>query len=322
MKEDNSRVLIILLNYNGYEDTIDCFKSLQKISYDNYNIVIVDNASPDMSMNNIVAYMQKNDVDFTYYDAPEKSMLNATNNVKVSLIQSGFNGGYGHGNNIGIKYALKNNADYILVLNNDTIVTPNFLEPMVAMCEKDKNIGIASGKIYYYDRPDTLWFNGGKFDTFTGKVKHNNFNEKDIDLVSNESITFITGCMWLIPKKIFEDVGFINEEYFMYVEDLEFTQRVLKKGYKLAVSEKSHILHKVGNASGGGDFTTLSAYFLAKNKLKFIYSNSKNKKIRSVFYVLVEPLRLLKNKQHFSIIIAYIKGIYDFFNKKDKHKWK
>lgn len=310
MPINNPRVFIVLLNYNGYEDTIDCFKSLQKISYDNYDIVIIDNDSPDMSLDDIIAYMQENDIDFKYYASPEKLIDNAGNCPKVSLIQSGFNRGYGHGNNIGIKYALHNGADYILVLNNDTVVEPDFLEPMVEMCEKDKNIGIASGKIYYYDRPDTLWFNGGKFDTSTGKVKHNNFNEKDIDLVSNESITFITGCMWLIPKKVFDDVGFINEEYFMYVEDLEFCKRVLDKNYKLIISSNSVIYHKVGSASGGV-LSSFSIYWMAKNKVKFIKKNIQKKYwiIAFTYLIFTNSIRfILKNP---TLIKNHIKGIID-----------
>lgn len=320
---NNKKVAIILLNYNGYEDTIECFKSLRKISYVNYEIIIVDNASPDQSMARIVDYMENNEIKADYFEDFETAMMNGTNKFKVHLIQSSDNYGYGHGNNIGIKYALQIDADYVLILNNDTIVKENFLEPMVEMCENDNNIGIVSGKIYYYDRPDTLWFNGGAFNPFTGKIKHFNFNEKDVGNEPNKEITFITGCMWLIPKKIFTNVGFINEEYFMYVEDTEFTQRVLKFGYKLAIAKKSHILHKVGSSSGGGDFTDFSAYFLAKNKLKFIFSNlNLINKISAISVVFFEPIRLMKNRQKFSIILAYIRGIIDYFIQKDEYKWK
>jgi GT2 family glycosyltransferase len=263
------KVSIVLLNYNGYKDTIDCFKSLQKITYQNYDVIIVDNDSPNKSMDKIIEYMKNNDIDYDFYLSPGDAMSENPVTSKVHLIQSGENKGYGHGNNIGIKYTLQNNADYTLVLNNDTIVTPDFLEPMVTMCENDKNIGIASGKILFYDKPDTIWFNGGSYSPCTAKVKHFNFNEKDIGQVPKEPITFISGCMWLIPRKTFEKVGYINENYFMYVEDLEFCQRVLKKGYKLKVTKDGNVYHKVGSSTGG-QFLSFSVYWRVRNMNKLI----------------------------------------------------
>lgn len=317
-------VSIVLLNYNGAQDTIACLQSFEKITYSNHRIVVVDNASPDDSMDQISNYLSGALSDeSSIFSSPAEAMQSLLGQNKYTLIQSGYNGGYGHGNNVGIKYALKNGAEYVLVLNNDTVVDPDFLEPLVQMCEEDDSIGIASGQIFYFDLPDTFWFNGGTFNKCTGKVKHIDYGKKNIGQKPLENSTFITGCMWLIPKKVFEDVGFINEEYFMYVEDLEFSQRVIGAGYRLEISNKSHIYHKVGSASGGGDFTVFSAYFLAKNKLKFIFSDYYDfKKWKALFFVFIEPLRLLKNKQKLLIVKAYIDGILDFFIKKDKYKWK
>ncbi len=303
-------VAIVLLDYNGFEDTINCFESLQRITYENCEIIIVDNASPDASMTKVVEYMREHIIDYTFFSTPEDAMENNASNSKVSLIQSGQNNGYGHGNNIGIKYALKYDADYVLVLNNDTIVKPDFLQPMVAMCENDKNIGIASGKIYFYDRPDTIWFNGGKFSPCTAKVEHFNFNEKDVGQVPKEPVTFMSGCLWLIPKKIFDDVGFINEKYFMYVEDLEFCQRVIESGYKLQITTNSHVWHKVGSSSDG-NFESFTVYYKTRNYISFVCSTIDKRWCRTssiVLFVLRYALRLCKNKKC-SSIKDMIKGI-------------
>lgn len=305
------KVSIILLNYNGFEDTIECFESLKNVNYNNFNIVIVDNASPDDSMDKIIYFMQENKFEYVYFSSPNEGTKHTIEKPKVSLIQSGFNGGYGHGNNIGIKYALKNNADYVLILNNDTIVDKNFLEPLVRVCEEDKNIGIASGKIYFHDRPDTIWFVGGKVNSYTSKVDHLYFNKIDSGQKIDDKISFISGCLWLIPKKVFNNTGFINEDYFMYVEDVEFCVRVLDKGYYLKVVDKSIIYHKVGNSSGGHE-SNFSTYWISKNTFKFI-SNKKNilKKFISYIYLLFyRSLRFLVKGQ-INSLKSHLRGIYD-----------
>jgi GT2 family glycosyltransferase len=265
------KVSIILLNYNGYQDTIECFESLEKISYTNYNIIIVDNDSPDKSIDKINAYMHKRNLDYEYYENIEFTQ-NTIPDKFITLIQSGSNRGYGHGNNIGIKYGLKSNSDYILLLNNDTIVEKDFLEPLVKELVKNKNIGIVSSQIFYEDRRNIFWENGGNFNLLTGKVSHIDFNQKDTNQINNEYCNFLSGCLWLIPRKIFLEIGYINEDYFMYVEDLEYCQRVVKKNYKLKVSSKSKIYHKVGSSSGG-EISPFSIYWMTKNYLKFMIHN-------------------------------------------------
>lgn len=267
-------VSIILLNYKGAEDTIACLQSLQKITYSNYRIIIADNASPDDSMIQISSYLESQSPDdMNIFDSPSKAVLNSSHPRKFTLLQTGCNGGYGYGNNIAIKYALKMRTDYVLVLNNDTVVEPLFLEPMVKMCEEDKNIGIVSGQIFYYDKPEVFWFNGGIFNKYSGKTEHIDWGKKNIGQKPLLDSTFITGCLWLIPKHIFDIVGFINEEYFMYVEDIEFTQRVLENGYALKVSENTRIWHKVGSSSGA-ELTEFSVYWMTKNKLKYMVENT------------------------------------------------
>jgi len=309
MENYKPKVSIILLNYNGYEDSISCLQSLQKISYINYDVIIVDNASLDISMDKILAYMQENDIEYVFYDTPENAMSKSLN-AKVSLIQSCFNGGYGYGNNIGIKYALMHGADYVLILNNDTVVDHEFLEPMVQVCEDDLSIGIASGKIYFHDKPDTIWFNGGGYNQYTGKVEHFNFKEKDIGQVPKAPITFITGCMWLIPSKVFKTIGFINEEYFMYTEDLEYCQRLIQGGYTLKVIENGAVYHKVGSCTGG-QYSSFSVFWRTRNMNKLIVSNKCFFRRFSAFLVfnLKTIMQLVKAKK-LTMLKYYFKAIF------------
>lgn len=311
----NKKISIILLNYNGFDDTIECFESLQKITYSNYNIVIVDNNSPDKSMDRISNYMKEKEINFTYQNYSDG--LNQ-NNSFMNLIQSGSNGGYGHGNNIGIKYALSNNSDYILLLNNDTLVDKNFLAPLIKYFEDHENIGILASQIFYEDRPTIFWANGGSFNKITGKIRHININEKENGQINSSNCTFLSGCMWFIPKKIFTEVGYINEDYFMYVEDLEFCQRVISAGYKLRVISESKIWHKVGSSSGG-ELTKFSVYWRTKNYLKFMKDHIE------IYYwpihiftnFFIFSINIIRNKK-IILIKNQLQGIKDFFKEINK----
>jgi len=307
------KVNIILLNYNGADDTIECLESLSKITYPNYNIVIVDNNSPDDSVEKILSYLKEKKENFEFFENDEIALENKKEAKKITFIKSRENNGYGHGNNIGIKYALNHGADYVLVLNNDTVVEPDFLEPMVELAESDEKIGIVSGKINFYDKKDIIWFNGGALYTCTGKTVHFNINEKDVGQKPKEPITFITGCMWLIPRKILKDVGLINEEYFMYVEDVEYCYRVLKKRYKLKVVDRCRVYHKSG-ASSGGHLSEFSVYWSSRNKIRFIKDNFNSLcKLLAYFYNgFFVPMKLfLKGRR--DILKVYLKGLKDGF---------
>jgi len=232
-------------------------------------------------------------------------------------VQTDHNGGYGYGNNVGIRCALKSGADYVLVLNNDTAVDPEFLGPMVYMCEADKSVGTASGKIFFFDKSDIIWFNGGRFNPRTGKLEHINFNEKDTGQNCLKENTFISGCMWLVPRRIFESVGFINEEYFMYVEDLEFCKRVLDAGFRLRVCEKSHVWHKDGETTGG-EFSKFSIYWRGKNINRFIATHMKPLWRKWLAFTIVNSrifMTLAKNKKY-SLFLIHAKAISESVQKK------
>ena len=201
---------IVVLNYNGFDDTVECIQSLIKIDYLNYRVVIIDNNSTDNSILEIENFIKKESYEYLFFDSYEEAINNKSQKPKFSLIQTGCNGGYGFGNNIGIKYALANKSDYILILNNDTIVTSNFLNPMINMFYNNPQIGILGSKIYYYDNPNIIWFNGGKFSKYTSKVTHFDFNNKDSGQNTRYPITFLTGCVWLIPRNVIKKVGLIN----------------------------------------------------------------------------------------------------------------
>lgn len=241
----NSKVAIILVNYNGEEYIKDCIDSIKAIDYDDYKIIVVDNNSTDDSLN----YLRK-----------------LTD--EIILIESKENGGFSFGNNLGIQYALKDGFEYFLLLNNDTLVKKDFLTRMLESFKRYPNVGAVGAKIMYYPDKNRIWFGGGNVNWKRFKVVHNHIKELDIGQCNKEvEINFMTGCSLLINKSVIEKVGLLDEEYFMYCEDLDFCFRILENNFKIIFNPEAIIYHKVSMSSGGED-SPFSLYWKTKNTIK------------------------------------------------------
>lgn len=254
-------VYIILVNYNGYKDTLECVKSLRKVTYENYKVVIVDNASKDAS----VKILKKELMD-------------------CCVLESKENLGFAGGNNLGIKYALDSGADYVLLLNNDTLVEENFLTSMMVSFKEDKKIGVVGCKIMYHPESNIIWYGGGYIDWFKFLGMHYGIREIDKGQYDKEKkVDFVTGCCMLIKKEVLEKVGLLPEDYFMYLEDLDFCVKVKNYGYKIWYSPKAVIYHKVGFSSGGED-SAFTIEWITRNRLLFM--NRYKNKVPSFKFVL------------------------------------
>ncbi|MGL4998949.1 MAG: glycosyltransferase family 2 protein, partial [Cetobacterium sp.] len=229
-------IVVILVNYNGYTDTIEAVESLKNQNYEkNYKIIIVDNCSPDNS-----------------YEVLEKEYKNDN---FVDVIKSDKNGGFSYGNNFGIKYAIKRYSQlkYFLLINNDTKSDKNMLKEFELYYEKNhkkENIGILTGKIYYYEPKNTIWYAGGNLKKKRGGALHIGAEEKDIKQYDQiKSIDFATGCLMFFSKKLIEEIGLLPEEYFMYFEDVDFSWKVIKNNKKIIYLPQIKIWHKIGRSS-------------------------------------------------------------------------
>lgn len=287
-------VYIILLNYNGYKDTIDCMNSLMDIIYENYKIIVVDNNSTNYSQEELDKYIE--------------------NKKNIVFIKSKENLGFSGGNNLGIEFALKEKADYICLLNNDTTVEPDFLNPLVEIMERDKKIGISAGKIMYYDNKNIIWSAGGYIDE--QKAIGNNFAiDEPEDSVENKArcVTFLTGCIQLIRREVIENIGLYDHEYFLYMEDVDFCKRALNYGYKLIYEPKSKIYHKV-SASTGGQVSPMTIYYMTRNRL--LFNKKYNKSIINnikfyAFYIIKLIAEPIRKKISYKYIVYAVK---DFIN--------
>ena len=243
------KIMIILLNYNNYKDTIECINSIKQNTSENnfkYEIVVVDNKSTNESLSELKKI------------------------EGITLIQASENAGFSAGNNIGIKYAIENKSEYILLLNNDTIVTKNSINKIYLKLKKHTDIGIMSARIMYWDNKDLINCCGGEIDYFKGTaVIYNKGKEYKED---NQEFTykkFVTGCCMLMKTSLVEEIGFLPEEYFMYYEDVDFCAKVQQKGYKIGVCLSSIIYHKESAASGGGE-NPFAIEWNTRNRIIFI----------------------------------------------------
>ncbi len=262
-------VYVILLNWNGWRDTIDCLSSLKQVTYQNLHIVILDNASTDNSIEEMSRWIQKNGMLFSLYVLESRKAFPGkiidsqpcqNGPVGVSILSSSSNLGFCAGNNVAMEFAARENADYFLVLNNDTICEKGFLEPMVRVAVADNNAGLVGGSIYYANMPDVKWWDGGELGFFLGFRRSNKSLEKNVYVTD-----WVVGCMMLIPRKIFEVFGGFDENFFAWCEDVELSIRIRKNGYSLLLVPESKIFHKVSRSIGVR--SPLAYYYFARNSL-------------------------------------------------------
>lgn len=246
-------VYIIILNWNRADDTLTCIESLFQMNYSNKKIVVVDNGSTDDSLTKLEVH-------------PEQ----------INIIANKKNLGFSGGNNRGIEFALASEADYVMLLNNDTIVAPDLLDHLVAAAEEDLELGVVGPSIYYLDNPDKLWFSGMNFPFriyFIGRhlLVRNSRKKREI-------VEFISGCGMLIKANVLKTVGLLDETYFMYYEDLDFCLRVKAAGFKLAYIPAAKMWHKV-SASSGGKSSPMKQYYQVKSSIFFFRRHVKGSRL-------------------------------------------
>lgn len=288
------KVAIIILNWNQTKDTVECLNSLQKCDYANFQIILVDNASQDT----------------TYIKQFRK-------NKNIRFIFNPRNLGFTGGNNVGIRYAMHDMADYVLLLNNDTIVEPDFLTKLIEESERQAATGIASPKIMSYQDHGNIWFVGGFYLPFIKKPYHKYYNQKDIGQADKISkVDWVSGCAMLIKRKTIESIGVLDDDYFCNYEDVDYCGRAKKAGFDIILAPQAKIYHKFA-ASMGGKASPFYTYFRTRNNLLFF---KKTKQwlpliINAAIFPIYSLYESLKNKQFGSIYATFL-GIWDFLIEK------
>lgn len=244
------RVYVIILNWNGREDTLACVRSCREITYPGVRLLVVDNGSSDGS----VAALRER--------FPDVEVLALAENL-----------GYAGGNNAGIRHALAQGADHVILLNNDTEVAPDFVGALVEAAEADPSVGMANSKMYFFEPKDELWFAGASFHPWLGWGRHEGYGEVDRGQHDAPvSLERACGCSLLVTRAALEKVGLLDEDYFAYCEDLDWSARARRAGFRIAFVPGSRIWHKVSRSTGGTG-SGVSHYYYTRNMLRCVDAN-------------------------------------------------
>jgi GT2 family glycosyltransferase len=236
------RVAIIILNWNNWKDTRECLESVHQISYPHYQVIVVDNGSTDDSVFRIRE------------DAPEG----------LIFIENEKNLGFAGGNNLALELAReKLDPDYFLLLNNDTVVDPHFLEILVDYAQQDEKIGVVGPTVYYYHHPDRIAFQGGCINPCTGRVVHHRLDEVDKAQEAPQELDFVSGCSLLLKREVLDRVGLLDPDYFLYNEDVDWCLRAKSEGYQVFLVPEAKIWHKV---SVSVDNSLIPSYYGTRNQ--------------------------------------------------------
>lgn len=266
---NSSLVYIIVLNWNGKNLLHDCLSSLAKVKFDNYKVLLVDNASTDGS----VDYVRNEYLD-----------------IELLVLEKNY--GYAKGNNRGFDYAKGRGAEYVIFLNNDTIVDENLIEPLIEPF-KDKNVGQTVPKIFYADEKDKIWYAGGKINFWTGHIYHEGIRKYDNpNFTAPKQTDYATGCCFCMKVGDFKVMNGFNELFPMYAEDADISLRIRKLGKKVMFSPKSIIWHKVSSSVGGElSFQKIIRKYRGYLKLYCLHANIR----QWVTAALCSPFLLLIN---------------------------
>ncbi len=289
------QVYIVLVNWNGCQDTVECLESVFRLRYGNFRVVVCDNGSSDGSVGRIAAWAEGR----ATYRLPETPMGWLTDPpigkpLKYRLIEpehrqefprcferliilpTGGNLGFAGGNNVGIRFALRQgDCDFVWLLNNDTVVAPDSLDHLVERSRRDGRVGMVGATIRYYDRPDTVQALGGaRFSKFRARSRIfgigrpvPDLDEAAIHRVEDE-LDWICGASLFLPKRFLENVGMMEERYFLYYEELDWAFRA-KGRFRLGYSPKASVYHKQGVTTGEKWESSESCYFKFRSRLRF-----------------------------------------------------
>ena len=268
-------VSIVILNWRGWRDTLDCLDSLLELSYPRYSVVVVDNGSGDESLSKIEDWARSRDIPLRTYRLPcgEESPLLVAGQEKretgfqsLELIASAENAGFCVGNNRGMAHAVDVGAEFLLVLNNDTICEAGFLELLVEAAQQDPSAGLLCPLICYADSRDTIWWGGGKFNAMLSPTYSYQGESRSVLAGRDPQISdWATGCAMFMPAEVFEQFRGFDPRYFIWCDEWDLSLRVRNSGLCVKVVPGALIYHKVGQSLGF--ISPLTFYYGMRNML-------------------------------------------------------
>jgi hypothetical protein len=274
-----SRIAIILVNWNGWRDTVECLESLLLLEYPDFRIVVCDNGSSDDSLQEFRSWADRHKLRYIGYQRAEAEAGGSPAvDPLLTFISNDENLGFAGGNNVGLRYALaRGDADYYWLLNNDTVVEPDALNHLVFRIQQQPDIGICGSTVLlYHDRKRIQALGGGHYCRWIGLPWHYGFYSKwgkTINLKRAESrMNYVEGASMLVSRRFLDEIGLLCEEYFLYFEEADWAIRA-KDRFDLAYAPGSIVYHKVGGSIGTSSnpakMSYTSDYFNIRNRLLF-----------------------------------------------------
>lgn len=275
------KVYVVLLNYNGSGDTIECLESLLKSDYGNYQIIVVDNSESTTPYDNLIAWA-KGDVPqvptkferivyplvekpVDYISIGERELLDKEWENRIIFCKAEQNKGFAAGNNVALQYVLRYGAgtSFAWLLNNDTVVEKQTMAALVN-CGNTVTAGLLGSRLLYYSRPDEIQAVGGKFrDDFFISLHVGEGSHRDLDKEAFGGIDYVIGASMFVKHKFLTDVGLLSEDYFLYYEELDWTYRARQKGWGIDWCSDAVVYHKEG-ASIGSSYRAKKSLFSEK----------------------------------------------------------
>ncbi len=288
----NPKIVLIILNWNMPEDTVECVESCLEIDYDNFEILIVDNGSKDDSVRR---FRER----FT----------------RLEVIANAENLGYAGGNNVGMKRALEKGAEFVLLLNNDTTVDPAIVRELAAAARRHPEAGLLAPKVLYYDDRAVINSLGTSIDWFRHRPLLGECNRPDRGAWP-ETIErdILVGCGLMVRRALIDKVGMIDEAFFIFHEEADWCFRSLRAGFKNLVVPSAVMYHKASKTMK--HFSALTHYYSARNFLRLARKNARPADRLKVaaglsFLAARNAARYLGGDRH--LPRAFFMGVYDYF---------
>ncbi|MEM2297858.1 MAG: glycosyltransferase family 2 protein [Ignisphaera sp.] len=274
---------VIILNYNGESIIEECLLSVLNTKYPKLEIIVVDNGSTDSSCNIIKKY-----------------------EPKVRLVKIPYNVGFAIGNNIGIK---SSRGEYIVLLNNDTVVHPSWISNLIKIAESDQNIGILGCKVYYMGTK-ILQHAGGKIDVHSTSLPHIGIFEEDVGQYDEiKDVDYVSGVSMMIRRKVIEKIGLFDPDYFLYWEDVDYCFRAKKAGFRIIYVPSAIVEHFEGfSVSKLNKYRHFVRLLFERNRILFVLKNFSSREL--ALFILKDVIKQLHRAREGIARLLYRSSYY------------